>query len=79
MSMDRYMRAVRRSPAQAAVEEPRETVQLEVAPVPVSVVNEPQGETSQASEGTETSPRKKRKKAVPDPGADFSLASSLFE
>lgn len=83
MPMDRYMRTVRRPLAQAAVEEPRETVELEVAPVPLSAVNEPQEETSQAPEGTETPVPEEEdgnhKEAVPDPGADFSLAASLIE
>ena len=80
MPMDRYMRAVRRPPVQAAVEDPRKTVQLEVVPVPLSVVNEPQEETSQASEGIETpDPKAEHKEVVPDPGADFSLAASLIE
>lgn len=80
MPMDRYMRAVRRQLTPVAVEEPRETVELEVAPVPLSAVNGTQGETSQASEGTETpAPEAERGEVAPDPGVDFSLAASLIE
>lgn len=85
MPMDRHMRAIRRAdplplPPLAASEEPREAVELEVVPVPLDEVSEPQEQTSQASEGTETpDPGKRRKKVVPDPGEDFSFAASLIE
>lgn len=80
MPMDRYMRAVRRQLTPVAVKGSGEAVELEVAPVPLSVVNEPQEETSQASEGIETpAPEAEREEVAPDLGVDFSLAASLIE